>query len=249
MHFLAEWSRRKTQRIIEDGLKLRLRLFDINSASGTPTSMDLYRITQDWNWQTQGTGSDRLRLWWADQPSAVVQTSSLPAPTEGSYYYIDITDLYNQWQAGTLPNFGIELRPTSTNNNFDIFGSSRNATPTDQPALVITRSNVAQTTSQLSAISNGGNLSTSVLSADPISFADNTVSTLLYDPPAATSGPAPTSGLAGAGSPTAKLCSDPAAEGLIASAPAGTQIGELALTVPAPMLTAAQFGQHLGQWC
>ena len=308
---------------------VELRLFDISSNGGTPTSMDLYRITQDWNWQTQGTGSDRLRLWWADQPSAAAQTTSLPAPGVGSYYYIDITDLYNQWQAGTLPNFGIELRPTSNNNNFDIFGSSRNATQADQPALVITTASGAQAASasvQLSAISqtivDGGSFEASGLSADSISFAgptgtlilddsaefvgkisgltgqdqidlrdigfganttllyaanssntggilavsdgahganlflagqyttanftmvsDNAGGTLLYDPP--TGGSPPT---ASAPRGTLKLCVDPAADGFAVLAPGAAQIGDLALAVPAPILSAMQSGQHLGRW-
>lgn len=120
-----------------------LRLYDINSNSGTPTSLSLYRITQDWNWQTQGTGSDHQRLWWADQPNAIPQSASpLPAPTPGSYYYIDITDLYNEWQSGALPNYGIELRPTENNNNFDIFASSRNTNLSYEPTLIITASSM-----------------------------------------------------------------------------------------------------------
>lgn len=87
---------------------VKLRLYNINANGGTPTTLYLYQITQYWNWQTQGTGSDRLRLWWVDQPSAVLYNPNpLPAPAIGSYYYIDITDLYNGWQNGTIPNYGI----------------------------------------------------------------------------------------------------------------------------------------------
>ncbi len=120
--------------------KVELRLFDMDSGGGTPTGLNLYQITQDWNWQTQGTGSDHARLWWADQPTTTLASGggSLAAPTAGSYYYIDITNLYNAWQSGALPNYGLELTPTSNNNNFDDFASSRNANQAYQPALVIT---------------------------------------------------------------------------------------------------------------
>src|SRR5436190_21810994 len=61
---------------------VQLRLFNIDASGGTPTSLNLYQITEYWNWQTQGTGADHERLWWADQPEAVlVSNGSLPAPT------------------------------------------------------------------------------------------------------------------------------------------------------------------------
>jgi len=52
---------------------------------------------------------------------------------------VDITDLYNGWQHGTYPNFGIQLRPASNiNGKFDEFHSGdymENATL--RPKLVI----------------------------------------------------------------------------------------------------------------
>jgi Ca2+-binding RTX toxin-like protein len=124
---------------------VELRLFDLSDNNGSPTALNLYEITQDWNWQTQGTGPDHERLWWADQPSATLESSSpLPTPVVGSYYNINITTLYNEWQSGALPNYGLELRPTSNDNNFDVFGSSRNANPDHQPTLVITTAQAGQ---------------------------------------------------------------------------------------------------------
>ena len=77
---------------------------------GTPIYLDL--ITQDWDWRTRGTGRDRDRLWWADKPPVVRwRLAPLPTPVEGKWYVVDITDLYNGWQQGTYPNFGIQLRP------------------------------------------------------------------------------------------------------------------------------------------
>lgn len=116
---------------------VQLRLYTLNAGGGTPTTLNLFRITQYWNWQTQGTGSDRLRLWWADQPTVTPYNVTLPAPTVNSYYFIDITDLYNGWQNGTIPNYGIELQPTNNWDNFDIFASSRNANAAWQPTLIV----------------------------------------------------------------------------------------------------------------
>jgi GH25 family lysozyme M1 (1,4-beta-N-acetylmuramidase) len=117
---------------------VKLRLYNLSANGGTPTALYLYRITQYWNWITQGTGRDHDRLWWADQPTAIPLSSTpLPAPTVGDYYYIDITDLYNGWQSGTIPNYGLELRPASSNNNFDFFASSRKSQADWQPALII----------------------------------------------------------------------------------------------------------------
>ena len=102
-------------------------------------------ITAFWDWTTQGTGSDLLRLWWADQPSAVQvgaygsRPSILPASTVGQSYDIDITDLYLFWLANPTQNFGLELRPTFTDNRWNIFYSSDYlADPSKRPQLIIT---------------------------------------------------------------------------------------------------------------
>jgi len=119
---------------------VRLQLNDSSSNSGTPTGIYLNQITSHWDWKTMGTGSDHLRLWWADQPSTTLVPTSptlLPAPTVGSSYSIDITNLYNAWQSGSTPNYGIELRPAGNNNNFDFFDSSRATDPSLRPALII----------------------------------------------------------------------------------------------------------------
>lgn len=120
---------------------VQLLLYNLDSNGGTPTDLYLFKITQSWNWTSQGTGRDRLRLWWADQPAAILYRSTpIPAPRVNSPFNIDITDLYNSWRSGSTPNYGIELRPVSNNNNFDVFGSSRNPKSALRPALVITAS-------------------------------------------------------------------------------------------------------------
>lgn len=118
----------------------RLELFMPAVTGAGTTQLFLDRITTSWDWRTQGTGSDRLRLWWADQPAATPWTAAaLPAPVAGQWYSIDITTLYNAWKSGSVPNFGVRLRPSSGGNNtWAEFASSNNADATIRPRLVIT---------------------------------------------------------------------------------------------------------------
>jgi hypothetical protein len=106
---------------------------------GTPMYLD--RITDFWDWQTQGHGCDRLRLWWGDRPNATqLFSDAIPNPTAGQWYSVDLTDLYNKWQNGTYQNYGIQLRPQyNFNNNFNEFYSEDYADNPDlRPKLVIT---------------------------------------------------------------------------------------------------------------
>jgi len=112
------------------------------SGGGTPLYLD--RITTTWDWRTSGTGCDRDRLWWADKPSAIQWVAGqLSTPTQACWYRVDITDLYNAWQNGTYPNYGVQLRPVlNSNNNFDEFYSADyTGDPTLRPKLVITPAN------------------------------------------------------------------------------------------------------------
>lgn len=117
----------------------RIELFVGQDKGYGTTGMYLDRITEFWDWRTQGTGSDYERLWWADRPSATQWIpGSLPEPTVGQWYSIDITDLYNAWQDGTYPNYGIQLRPVSTNNRWNEFYSSDYLDdPSLRPRLVL----------------------------------------------------------------------------------------------------------------
>jgi hypothetical protein len=105
------------------------------------TSLYLDRITNTWNWATFSTGCDSNRLWWADKPGAVQwNPNSIATPVQGQWYAVDITTLYNAWQNGTYPNYGLQFRPVSyNNNNFDQFYSSDYMDdPTLRPKLIIT---------------------------------------------------------------------------------------------------------------
>lgn len=109
----------------EKASSARLELFAFPQRGNGTTGMYLDRITEFWDWRTQGTGADFERLWWADRPAATQWLAGpLAAPTVGEWYSIDITDLYNAWQDGTHPNYGVQLRPVSNNNRWNEFYSS-----------------------------------------------------------------------------------------------------------------------------
>lgn len=120
-----------------DVISARLDLYSTKQRGVGNTPMLLDRVTQSWDWWLQGTGRDLNRLWWADRPAAI-QIASLPAPTENAWYSIDITDVYRQWQNGTFPNYGIQLRPVRISNTWNEFYSSDYADPAFLPRLVLT---------------------------------------------------------------------------------------------------------------
>jgi hypothetical protein len=100
----------------------------------------LDRITAAWDWKTSGTGRDHERLWWADRPpTSAWRTNTLPVPSAGEWYAIDLTDLYNAWKSGACPNYGVQLRPEKNSNGyFDYFCSSRYTNnPSLRPKLVV----------------------------------------------------------------------------------------------------------------
>jgi hypothetical protein len=114
-----------------------LSLFLLEQGNGGVTAMYLDRVASAWDWRNAGTGRDRERLWWADRPSTDF-VRSLPAPAAGTWYEIDITELYNQWQGGSVPNYGVQLRPQSTSNNFNHFASSDySLDPSLRPRLTV----------------------------------------------------------------------------------------------------------------
>ena len=95
--------------------------------SSTTVGMSLYLPTSAWN---EDTG-------WYSQPSAILENGNLPAPAEEQWYQVDVTAIYNQWQNGSLANYGLELRPLGTNNQFNLFASSDYSDPNLRPMLVI----------------------------------------------------------------------------------------------------------------
>jgi hypothetical protein len=75
---------------------LRLWCTDI-LAEERPIKVD--QITGDWNKDTK----------WAQNPPSIF-VSTTKALSKSAWVEIDVTDLYNKWQSGAAPNYGIRLR-------------------------------------------------------------------------------------------------------------------------------------------
>jgi hypothetical protein len=103
-----------------------LELFCFKSKGTGTVGMLLDRIVEPWDWTANGTGPDRERLWWSDRPKTTQWRSGvLPPCTIGTWYKIDITDLYGAWVNGSIPNYGVQLRPLRNDNRWNEFYSSR----------------------------------------------------------------------------------------------------------------------------
>ena len=97
------------------------------------SGMYLDRIAEDWD-VTFTTGILR----WSFIPSGT-NVRSIAAPSVNSWYSIDVTDIYNAWQSGTYPNYGLGLRPSKSGPQFNYFWSSRYmGDPSLRPRLVVT---------------------------------------------------------------------------------------------------------------
>jgi murein DD-endopeptidase MepM/ murein hydrolase activator NlpD len=93
----------------------------------TNVSMYLDRVTSSWDESTQ----------WSTRPS-FVNLGVIPTPIDGQWYSIDITDLYRGWKDGRYVNYGIQLRPTSSNKQRNTFHSSDYMTDSSlRPKLVL----------------------------------------------------------------------------------------------------------------
>ena len=104
------------------GVRLVLTPF-ANGLPSIPMALDV--VTSPWDNNTS----------WSNAPSFSF-VRQLPAPLPGNAYLIDLTDLHAQWKAGTLPNFGIQLRPLAGSNGVNDFYSSA-ALPTQIPLLEV----------------------------------------------------------------------------------------------------------------
>ncbi|MBI5017187.1 MAG: choice-of-anchor D domain-containing protein [Deltaproteobacteria bacterium] len=104
----------------------KIRLYSIDSgATRTPMYMDI--VTSEWDETTK----------WANGPT-YQNLSIIPAPADIGWYEIDVSALYLQWKSAQLQNFGIQLRPTSINHQFNYFNSSDSADdPPLRPQLVV----------------------------------------------------------------------------------------------------------------
>jgi len=80
--------------------------------AGTPTNINWYLITNQWQ---SGTVNTNTNL-----GGALIGTTDVP---DFAYWYVvNITSIYNQWRLGG--NYGFHLKPVSNNNNYTVFKSS-----------------------------------------------------------------------------------------------------------------------------
>lgn len=83
--------------------------------SSTTTPLALCKVGSSWN----------LSMTWNTQPSFPTCWGWYNAPIPGDWWGISFTSLYNDWKSGVLANNGVMLFPQNTNNNFNMFRSSR----------------------------------------------------------------------------------------------------------------------------
>lgn len=76
-----------------------------------------------------------LSLTWSNQPSMLTCAGWFSAPTPGNWWGINFTSWYNEWKNNQVTNNGIMMFPQYTNNNFDVFRSSRYSYDGDRPIL------------------------------------------------------------------------------------------------------------------
>jgi len=112
---------------------VKLQLYCLPKGTGdtsTPVSMNMYQLGGDWT-------EDSLS-WYDDTVYYSGTKVSLPTPTQGAWYTIDITTYYRNWKSGIWLNDGLWLTPTANNNRFNQFASSDYPTATYRPKLVVT---------------------------------------------------------------------------------------------------------------
>jgi murein DD-endopeptidase MepM/ murein hydrolase activator NlpD len=101
-------------------------------AGGTPVNINWYQNTTQWH-----TGS----VSWSTRPSGNLLGYTTAPSTIPGWYGVIFTSLYNSWRSGntSTPNYGLALKPTATNNNFDQFyGSGYTGNTTLRPELDVT---------------------------------------------------------------------------------------------------------------
>jgi len=109
--------------------KAEIQLYARNNDGDAHTSMSLDLVTSPWV-------EDSVTFNTAPSYSYV---STIPAPVTGSWYVVDITNIYRNWKNGAIANYGIQLRPDETWNYWNTFYSSDYADdPTLRPKLVLT---------------------------------------------------------------------------------------------------------------
>ncbi|MDD2935097.1 MAG: peptidoglycan DD-metalloendopeptidase family protein [Candidatus Pacebacteria bacterium] len=83
----------------------------------------------------QASSSWDLSLTWNTQPSFSGCWGWYSAPTPGDWWGRYITSMYSDWKDGTSTNYGVMMYPQNTNNNFNVFRSSRYSTESYRAVL------------------------------------------------------------------------------------------------------------------
>ena len=96
-----------------------------------PVAMLLERVGKPWG------AHDSDRLWWKDQPTAEDPSGQLPPPQQASWYFVEITTLYQDWLSKKFPNYGLRLRPISNQGTINLFVSSLAQDATTIPRLLV----------------------------------------------------------------------------------------------------------------
>jgi len=95
---------------------------------GTSTGMEVSTVTIPW---------DEIHGWYIELKSDYLTTMDAP-PREG-IFRLDITDLYNSWQSGKQPNYGVVFKPVGVDHQFNTFYSSEyKESRIKRPSLLIT---------------------------------------------------------------------------------------------------------------
>jgi Ca2+-binding RTX toxin-like protein len=106
-----------------------MRLYYTGSNGVTPTGMLVDRLGTAWT----------ETYVWRDHALSYTNMLQVAAPSAVGWVDVDVTQAVNAWLADPSTNFGLQLRPTSNNNNFSFFVSS-DATgdmAANRPALVL----------------------------------------------------------------------------------------------------------------
>ena len=110
-----------------------LQLYITNASVADPL-LRMYRIDSAWT---------DVGVTIAAQPSVTYLNEGPRNATTGTWYRLDITNLYREWKNGTRSNFGVMLEPGYMVNSAYTFASSEAPTASQRPKIVVQSNNGA----------------------------------------------------------------------------------------------------------